>query len=283
MRKFYSLLAAVALAATSNAQIVISQVYGGGGNSGATYKNDFIELFNRGQESVTLTGAYVQYASATGAFNLKHSLPTVTIPAGGYYLIKEQGGTTGADLPTADYTPASSGADGWFNMSGTAGKVALTSSDAAPTAANSSNVIDFVGFGTTANMSEGDTPTPAPSSANSVQRKNGGCTDSNNNGSDFTAAVASARNSATAISKCATLGVSDLSSKKDLVKNTIVFNDLYFGTSAKVSIYNTAGQVVKIAEVTENSKLDISALSKGTYVVTGLVNGQTVSQKIIKK
>src|SRR5207249_4835668 len=26
--------------------IVISQVYGGGGNSGAAYKNDFIELFN---------------------------------------------------------------------------------------------------------------------------------------------------------------------------------------------------------------------------------------------
>src|SRR5215213_2411048 len=28
--------------------IVISQVYGGGGNSGATYQNDFVELFNRG-------------------------------------------------------------------------------------------------------------------------------------------------------------------------------------------------------------------------------------------
>ena len=28
--------------------IVISQVYGGGGNSGATLTNDFIELFNRG-------------------------------------------------------------------------------------------------------------------------------------------------------------------------------------------------------------------------------------------
>ena len=36
--------------------IVISQVYGGGGNTGATYKNDFIELFNAGGESVNITG-----------------------------------------------------------------------------------------------------------------------------------------------------------------------------------------------------------------------------------
>jgi len=71
--------------------------------------------------------------------------------------------------------------------------------------------------------------------------------------------------------------------KATLVKNTIVSNDVIFGTSAKVSVYNIAGQVVKTAEVTENSKLDVSALPKGTYVVTGLVNGQSVSQKIIKK
>jgi len=37
-------------------KIVISQVYGGGGNSGATLKNDFIELFNSGNAPVTITG-----------------------------------------------------------------------------------------------------------------------------------------------------------------------------------------------------------------------------------
>src|SRR5689334_13261168 len=46
--------------------IVISQVYGGGGNSGAPLKNDFIELFNRGSAPVDITGWSVQYASATG-------------------------------------------------------------------------------------------------------------------------------------------------------------------------------------------------------------------------
>src|SRR5204863_5445498 len=33
---------------TPNSLVVISQIFGGGGNSGAPYKNDLIELFNRG-------------------------------------------------------------------------------------------------------------------------------------------------------------------------------------------------------------------------------------------
>lgn len=71
--------------------------------------------------------------------------------------------------------------------------------------------------------------------------------------------------------------------KANLVKNTIVSNELIFGASAKVSVYNTAGQIVKTADASENSRLDVSALPKGAYVVTGVVNGQAVSQKIIKK
>jgi hypothetical protein len=81
-----------------------------------------------------------------------------------------------------------------------------------------------------------------------------------------------------------TMAVSDAAKgKANLVKNTIVSNEITFGASAKVSVYNTAGQLVKTAEVAENSKLDVSALPKGAYVVTGVVNGQTVSQKVIKK
>src|SRR5881394_321101 len=60
--------------------IVISQVYGGGGNSGATFKNDFIELFNRGGTSVDVTGWSVQYTSATGSSTwLTTNLVGVTI------------------------------------------------------------------------------------------------------------------------------------------------------------------------------------------------------------
>lgn len=81
-----------------------------------------------------------------------------------------------------------------------------------------------------------------------------------------------------------TMSVGDVNATKaSLVKNTIVSNEITFGAATRVSVYNAAGQVVKTAEVSENSKLDVSALPKGTYVVTGLVNGQAVSQKIIKK
>ena len=42
--------------ALGSASLVISQVYGGGGNSGSKYKNDFIEIFNRGTTAVSLSG-----------------------------------------------------------------------------------------------------------------------------------------------------------------------------------------------------------------------------------
>ena len=82
----------------------------------------------------------------------------------------------------------------------------------------------------------------------------------------------------------ATMAVVDATKgKANLVKNSIVANELIFAAAAKVSVVNMNGQVVKTAEVSENSRLDVSALVKGTYVVTAVVNGQTVSQKIIKK
>ena len=43
-----------AVAASPN--LVISQVYGGGGNSGAPFTSDYIEIFNRGNATVALSG-----------------------------------------------------------------------------------------------------------------------------------------------------------------------------------------------------------------------------------
>ena len=81
-----------------------------------------------------------------------------------------------------------------------------------------------------------------------------------------------------------TMAVGDInSSKANLVKNTVVANEIIFGQDAKVSVINMAGQVVKTADVKDNSRLDVSNLAKGTYVVTATVNGKAVSQKIIKK
>src|SRR6266478_7005934 len=72
-----------------HAQVVISQVYGGGGNSGATFKNDFIEVFNRGNSAVSLTGWSVQYAAAAGTTWAVTNLTAVMLQPGQYYLVQE--------------------------------------------------------------------------------------------------------------------------------------------------------------------------------------------------
>src|SRR6187399_526074 len=112
---------APAPAHATSSNLVISQVYGGGGNAGAFYKNDFIEIFNRGTSPVNVTGWSVQYAASTGSTWAVTAL-TGTIPAGGYYLVQEAAGAgAGASLPTPDATGA-------IAMSATTGKVALVSS-----------------------------------------------------------------------------------------------------------------------------------------------------------
>ena len=57
-----------ALAAPSvGAPVVINEVYGGGGNSGAPFNRDFIELVNKTTAAGRPSTWSVQYASATGA------------------------------------------------------------------------------------------------------------------------------------------------------------------------------------------------------------------------
>jgi len=170
--------------------IVISQVYGGGGNSGATLKNDFIELFNRGTSAVDVTGWSVQYASSTGSSWQKTTL-TGTMQPGQYYLIQEAQGTGGTvNLPTPDAT-------GTIAMSATAGKVALISNNTTITSGTScpsANVVDFVGYGSATNCSEGS-PTGNLSNTTAALRGAHGATDTDNNNADFAIGTPNPRNS----------------------------------------------------------------------------------------
>ena len=125
MKKIYSLLLIFsAIGLTVSSQVVINEVYGGGGNAGAVFKNDFIELYNNSNAPVSLTGWSVQYASAAGTTWQVTNLAG-SIAANGYYLIQQapgSGGTT--DLPVPDAT-------GTILMSGTAGKIALVNNQIA--------------------------------------------------------------------------------------------------------------------------------------------------------
>jgi uncharacterized protein len=58
-----AVLWAAAPAQAVSTDLVISQLYGGGGNSGATFTHDFVEIFNRSSEPVSVDGWSVQYAS----------------------------------------------------------------------------------------------------------------------------------------------------------------------------------------------------------------------------
>jgi len=167
--------------APSGSHVVISQVYGGGGNSGATYKNDFIELYNPTANTVSVDGWSVQYASSTGTTWQITDL-SGTIAPGKYYLIQEaaQGGGT-TNLPTPN-------AVGNIPMSATTGKVGLVanSDSLGGSCPTDPDLIDFVGYGAAANCSEGGTPTATLSNTTAALRKNNGDTDTDNNNADFT-------------------------------------------------------------------------------------------------
>jgi uncharacterized protein len=165
---------------TRGSTLVVNEVYGGGGNSGATYKNDFIELYNSGPTAVDLTGYKLQYTSTAGTYpalnltssgdNTSNSFITGTIQPGAFYLVQEDAGNGGTtNLPSPDYTDPTP-----IGIAAAGGKVRLV--DAA------FNVVDRVGWGG-ADDFEG-TVGPGTSNTTSVQRFPNGL-DTDNNGSDF--------------------------------------------------------------------------------------------------
>lgn len=194
--------------------IKISQIYGGGGNAGATYKNDYIELYNTGTSDVILDGTYaLHYTSATGTSYLKANL-TGTILAGGYFLCRGgSSGSDGATLPTIDFDLVA--AAGSWGMSSTTGKVFLTNTQTALSGGSSaciapltgaggastcpatqSAIVDMVGYGATANVYEGTGRTPTLTVTNAAFRAGAGATDTDDNSADFSITTPSARNSA---------------------------------------------------------------------------------------
>jgi len=171
--------------------VLISQVYGAGGSSGANRRNDYIELYNRSGATQSLSNWTVQYASASGT-------SWTAIPLGGslapgrYYLLQlASSGTAGSTLPTPDGTSS-------INISATKGKVALRSSATAftgNTPIGQTGLEDLVGYGTSAGAFEGAGAAPAPSTTTAIFRAGAGATDTQNNNSDFATASPGPRNS----------------------------------------------------------------------------------------
>jgi uncharacterized protein (TIGR03437 family) len=186
-------------------QIVISQLYGGGGNVGASFRNDFVELFNRGADPINIGEWTIQYASASGSSWDRATL-SGTIAPGQYYLIQlAQGNAGSTTLPTPD---ASSG----LALSAASGKLALVNNSMtlSGTSPSGSQIVDFVGYGDT-NHSEGR-PAAALTNTTAARRRNAGCTDTNDNDADFAAGSPSPRNSRSPVAPCVAVSTPQISS-----------------------------------------------------------------------
>jgi DNA/RNA endonuclease G (NUC1) len=179
---------------SSTPSIVISQIYGGGGNSGATFTNDFIELFNPGSQAVSVAGWSVQYASSVGTTWQVTNLAG-SIPAGGYYLVQESQGAGGTTpLPTPN-------ASGTIAMAAGAGKVSLVASTTALTGACPTGFVDQVSFGTAASDC-GFKTTATLTNTTAALRGDQGCAFTGDLSVDFTTGAPNPRNSASPLHVC---------------------------------------------------------------------------------
>lgn len=287
MKKIFTLAGLVSTFAFSNAQIVINEIYTGGGLLGAVLANDFIELKNAGSSTATLSGATLQYGPASGQFTQYHTLPSITLGPGQTYLIQQASeGQNGINLLNPNLI-----VDLVLNLDGsgpvvglgvqiglTSGKIALATNNTRVTGPTASNVIDFVGYGV-ADQHEGAAAAPSPTILNSITRLNN-TADTNNNNVDFVISLFP-----TPQSTGSTLAVGDVNGSKSVfIKNTLVkHNEIIFGSEVQsIQIFSMSGQLVKTSNVKDSAIVNVAELPKGNYIVTGTVNDRKVTGKIIK-
>src|SRR5687768_7937736 len=167
--------------------VVISAMYAGGGNSGATYTHDYIEIFNASNAPVDITDWSVQYANPVSAHWQKTFLPEIILQPGQYLLARQDDGPNGTVAPPAD-AQGSVGMQGDGSYKVTIVRSRLTIHDHSPylDPAMQGKIEDFFGGGV-ANHYEGQ-PANNGFPTNWTQawfRHDGGCQDTDNNNNDF--------------------------------------------------------------------------------------------------
>jgi len=261
MKKLLFLILLFSCTYVQSQSVVISQVYGGGGNSSATYNQDFVEIFNATSATVDISAWSIQYASSTGPSGSGNwavaAIPAnTTLAAGKYYLIALASGSTGIALPTPDLTNTT------INLSGTTGKVALVNSSSAlngTTACSASSVVDVLGYGASPTCSE-TSPFAAAGIDNtkSMFRKNGGCLDANNNSSDFELLSVLPRSSATAANSCGTASPALTMATYTAFSNTVV-GLTSSSQSANLSGANLTGAPGSITVTSTSTDFEVSS------------------------
>jgi len=223
--------------ATPQNALKIYEVFGAGGLDGAADRQDTIILFNPTQTIITCSSCAIQLhsgTSTTAAWTV-YELPSLSIPAGGYYMIAASSPTLaniGNPSPISyDYRLKTiegttvDGTKGDNILSSTVGIVALTNSQTALTnnasslCAVGSQLWDLVGYGSNRSTGTGTSATPSYCFAGSgeafydgsanygrklgVTRKNK-CVDNFDNANDFVNMPVSYFNKASTPTPCPT-------------------------------------------------------------------------------
>ena len=192
--------------AATPTNVVISQIYGAGGNSGAVLNADYVELFNPTAGTLTLSNYSLQYSSAAGTtISTITVLPsTITLAPGQYYLVAANAGTNGAALPvTPDYPTGAATSN--LALAAGSGKIALVSTTtklASVCPATDPTIVDFVAYGTGTNCAYG-TAAPLIGTTLADIRTNP-CVVLGNSGTEFVAGTPAPHNSASTPLSCST-------------------------------------------------------------------------------
>ena len=198
--------------------LVISQVYTRGGESGATYRNDYVEVFNRGSATVNLLDYTLQvlvnappvppgFPGGLTPVSIRFASSGDSVPLEpGRYVLYQFGssGNNGALLPV---TPDADNPQ--LNLPAAAGRVAIIKArqflhpyaqygcavgvDAA--------LADFVSYGA-ATCAEGAGVLPTPTVTTALLRNTDGCTDTDDNVADFASAAPNPRNTSSPARLC---------------------------------------------------------------------------------
>lgn len=250
-------------------EVIITQIYGGGGNNGATYKSDFIELYNTTSDNINIGGWCLYYSAATSsATNLKYEFPAnTTVKANSYFLVKGGDGTGTQPAWNIAFDVTST-----LNLSGSAGKVILLKRNTVfnlstpPTIeeiVNNVDFMDYVPFGTSAIPIWGSAMSSNTTNTTSARRKyvNTKYQYTKNIGDDFEVVTAEPRNSSITTE-----------TKLFNFDSIIVFavgKTLHIKgieNNQEVEIFNISGLRIYSTKITSNS-IPLNNFANGIYIV----------------
>lgn len=251
------------LSAQPSGDVIITEVFGGGGNSGAVYKNDFVELFNTTASTVDLSGWALTYYSSTGT-GLASNI--FEIPAGSsiapyrYFLIQASAGAGGTtDLPTPDAVST-------LNLSGSAGKIILNLTKEAQTISDLASITgnqffkDYVPYGAAAAPVWGTSTTDASSTTSASRKKvSGSYSYTSNIGTDFELIAPNPQNSGSTVRLNRINSILNISVVNGVIK-------IMGAAGESIEIYNSVGEKLVQKQAVEGLN-SIPVVARGVMLV----------------